>query len=129
MRYCEHCGTPHECEAEPGRADPAVEIARINADRDIAVARLSARQDKDWNDTRVEVAGIEAAAAVEAAAVEAEVIGDAIEASGVDDPEPVIIDVPDQPPPDDEGDAEELPPAEGSPPPAARSKRLGLGAW
>ena len=44
MRYCPDCGTGHECEAATeGRTDPSVEIARINADRDIAVAKLAAR--------------------------------------------------------------------------------------
>ena len=65
MPYCPHCG--NETEQLIAVASPVaetvnaeVEIARINAERDIEVAKIGARQDRDWNETRVEVAGIEA---------------------------------------------------------------------
>lgn len=128
MRYCQDCGTGHDCEAETGgRTDPAVEIARIEAERDIKVAQISARQDKAWNETRVEVAELEADAEVAAAVAEAEVVGAAIEAGVQPEPEPVIVDAPVI---NDDGQADDAPPpVEGSVPPAARHKTIGLGAW
>jgi hypothetical protein len=131
MRFCPECGTGHECEAgTAGAPNPEVEIARINAERDVSVAKLAARQDADWNDTRVEVAEIEAEAGVQAAVAEAEVVGAAIEAGAVPPPEPpgpVMIDAPvigDQEPAPDA-----VPPAEGSPPPEPKKKAAGLGMW
>ena len=79
MRYCPDCGTGHECEAATeGRTDPSVEIARINADRDIAVARLAARSAREELETVEEVAEIQADAEVESAVAEAEVVAAAI---------------------------------------------------
>lgn len=133
MPYCPHCGNETEqfIAIAPPVADPVdreVEIARINAERDIKVAEIAARQDRNWNETRVEVAGIEAVAEVESAEATAEVIGEvlAIEA-GPDAPaEPVIIDAPQAIAEDEPEDAP--PETEGSPPPAVKSK-IGLGAW
>lgn len=127
MRYCPDCGTGHECEAEVPRTSPEVEIARINAARDIKVAQVAARQDKDWNETRVEVAEIEAGAEVEAAVAEAVIVGAAIEGGIEEQPEPVIIDaptaiadeVPDDAPPE----------VEGSAPPEPKAKASGIGFW
>jgi hypothetical protein len=44
MRFCEGCGQGHECEADTadGAEKAAVAIARIEANRDIEVARLNA---------------------------------------------------------------------------------------
>lgn len=128
MRYCPDCGTGHDCEVEPGtRTDPQVEIARINADRDVAVAKLSARQDKDWNETRVEVAEVEAAAQVESAVAEAEIVGAALESGIEEQPKPVIIDAPTAIGGAEPDDAP--PPAEGSAPPEPKKKAAGLGFW
>lgn len=45
-KWCEDCGTPHECEVIDGeKADLA--IARVWANRDIEVARLNAGAAKD----------------------------------------------------------------------------------
>jgi hypothetical protein len=91
------CGLVHDFPGGSVPPNPEVEIARINADRDVSVARLQARQDADWNETRVEVAGIEAGALVAEAEVTAEVIGAAIEAGaeasveGDEAGEPVIV--------------------------------------
>lgn len=129
MRYCEDCGNGHECTAagrEPAESDE-VKIARINREADVAIAKLGARQDRDWNETRVEVAGIEAEAEVAAAVAEAEVVGAAIEAGIEPQPEPVIIDAPEAIAEDAPEDAP--PPAEGSEPPAPKSKSAGLGFW
>lgn len=130
MRFCPDCGTPHECEGQGAtRTDPAVEIARINAERDVTLAKLSAKQEAAWTEHSEAVAEIEAEADVAVAVAEAEVIGAIIDAETPDEPEPVIIDAA----PVDAGpepDAEELPPAEGSPAPEpeARGSR-GLGMW
>jgi hypothetical protein len=127
-RFCPDCGAGHECAAGTGeRTNPEVEIARINAERDVSVARLAARQDKDWNETRIEVAAIEAEAGVEAAATEAEIVGAAIEAGIAPEPEPVIIDAPTAIADDAPDDAP--PPAEGSPPPPPAKHATRLGAW
>jgi hypothetical protein len=131
VKFCPDCGEGHDCTAVTGnREDPTVTIARINAERDVKVKQIGARQDHDWNEARVAVAGIEGEAEVEAAIAEAEVIGAAIEAGVVSEEsaEPVIIDAP--PPADDDGDAEQLPPVGGSPAPGpASSKHIGLGMW
>lgn len=128
MRYCPDCGTGHDCEGErPAGTSDAVRIAEIERDRDIALAKLSARQDKDWNETRIEVAGIEAEAEVEAAVAEAEVVGAAIEAGVVDsEPEPIVIDAP---PPADDAPDDAPPEVEGSAPPEPKRKAAGLGMW
>ena len=58
MRYCSDCGTGHECEVvSEGRTDPAVEIARINAKRDVEIARMEYRE-------TMELAAVEADTAV-----------------------------------------------------------------
>lgn len=73
MPYCQHCGGEVSqlpaAVAETVSAD--VKIAEINANRDIEVAKIAARQDRDWNDTRETVAQIEAEAEVGAAQADA----------------------------------------------------------
>jgi hypothetical protein len=115
LHQCADCGLTHEA---PGEASapviPEVEIARINADRDVKVAQLASRQDADWNETRVEVAEIEADA--DLAVAEGQVEGaleviDAMNPEPEPAPEPVIVDAPepepepepDMPPPPDSG--------------------------
>jgi hypothetical protein len=115
MPYCPNCGSeveqlpPALAVAETVNAD--VEIARIQAERDIEVAKIGARQDKDWNETRVEVAAIESEAMVGAAEAEAEVIGEIIAAeTGTEeegDPPAVILTA--EP---EEDDGEDLAPPE-----------------
>jgi hypothetical protein len=130
MRYCPDCGNGHECTAEGRESAESdeVKIARINREADVAIAKLAARTERDWNETRVEVAEVEAEAAVEAAAAEAEVIGAAIEAGIEPEPEPVIVNAPEAIADDEPDDAP--PEAEGSEPPGPAAKRkIGLGAW
>jgi len=136
MPYCPHCGneTPGLIPVAPPVAEAVsseVEIARIQAERDIAVAKISARQDANWNETRVEVAGIEAAAEVGAAEATAEAVAAVIEAgtdTGDEPGPPVVIEAPDGAD-EDQGDDDELPPAEGSPIPEPKRKSTGLGFW
>jgi len=131
MPYCPHCG--NEVGQLPGTepvaeaASAEVQIERIRADKEIEIAKIAARQDRDWNETRVEVAEVEAEAEVAAAVAEAEVIGAAIEAGIEPQPEPVIIDAPEAIADDAPDDAP--PEAGGSEPPAATRKTIGLGAW
>jgi hypothetical protein len=106
-----------------------VQLARIAKEQAIEVARIQARQDRNWNETRVEVAEIDAEASTAAAVAEAQIVGAALEASDPPEPPPEPIEIVAPPVDDDQGDDEELPPAEGSPVPTQHRKRVGLGAW
>lgn len=106
MPYCPHCGG--EVAQLPGAEPvheapiPEVEVARINAERDIAVARLQARQDSEQNETEVEVAAIEAEAEVAAAEAQAEVVAEVLNAGDEPEPEgePIVVEAPADPEPD-----------------------------
>lgn len=127
MAYCPNCGNEIEQEvsAEQQALREQVEIARINADRDVAIARLQARMQREELDTVETVAETQADAQIESAAVEAEVVGAAIETAAVEEPEPIII----------EDSAPEEPVEEMAPPEADHEehhdtrKRVGLGLW
>lgn len=133
LSYCPNCGAPHECAAlaAANRDDPAVLIARIQADRDVTLAKLGARQDAALNEHLENVAEIEADTAVDVAVAEA-VVADTIigaELAAADQPaEPVVIDAPPVQINQDVDQDQELPPVEASPEPAAEKKR-GLGMW
>ena len=130
MRYCEDCGNGHECDRrgpESVESDPAVKIARINREADVAIAKLAARTAREELATVEEVAEVEADAEVEAAVAEAEVVAAAIEAGIEPEPEPVIIDAPEAIAEDEPDDAP--PEVEGSEPPPAAKRKVGLGAW
>jgi hypothetical protein len=133
MRYCPDCGTGHECEAQAAtmRDDPAVLIARIQADRDVTLAKLGNRQEAAWNESREAIAETEAETAVDVAIAEA-VVADTILgaelAGATEEPEPIVIDAP----PvnvEQDVDVEELPPVEGTPAPESARKPRGLGMW
>lgn len=129
MRYCEGCGTGHECEAqaEIAAVDRQVEIARLETKRDIEVARIQAGVQRDELETAETIAETEAEAEVTSAVAKAEILGDAIEGGIQDAPEPVIIDAPGPPA---EEIAEDAPPeVEGSEPPEPARKTVGLGMW
>ncbi len=131
IHTCSDCGLVHDHVAPPAE-DRDVAIARIQATSAEAIARINARADTHIAEVHAEadqaVTEAIADAEVEAAGVQAEVLGDAIEASGLQEPEPVVVDV--APGPEPEPDPEELPPAGGSPaPPAAGPKLRGLGMW
>jgi acyl-CoA reductase-like NAD-dependent aldehyde dehydrogenase len=129
MRYCTDCGNGHDCTAESRESAESdeVKIARINREADVAIAKLAARVQRDELATVEEVAEVEADAMVEAAVAEAEVVGAAIEAGIEPEPEPVIIDAPEAIAEDEPDDAP--PEVEGSEPPAAAKRKVGLGAW
>jgi len=101
MPFCPNCGTPLDGSLPRPEPEPeAVTLARINAERDVKVAQISARQERDWNESREAIAEVEAEAAVEVAAAEAEVIGEIIAAETADPPEaeplpePVVVEAP-----------------------------------
>lgn len=136
MPYCPNCGNPvtdqlASFERDMPETVPAdVQIARINADRDIEIARIQARIDKDRHETELAEASIEASTEMVTATAEAEIIGAALEAGASEPPPPAeIINAPeadlevadDSPPPVEE--------TEGSQPPAPERKTIGLGAW
>ncbi len=108
--YCSACGEIHGGGGEP----PEVKVARINADRDIEVARLARAEARQEIEAGVEQTEIAAGAAVEQTAIEAE----AIIETGAPEPEavpaeieaPVVITAPD---PEPEGEAVPEPPETG----------------
>lgn len=132
--YCPHCGAQTELviPVAPPAAEAVsaeVRIAEINAARDIELAKLAARQDRDWNETRIEVAQIEAEAEVGAAEAEAEVIAAVLTADDQEpepEPEPIVIDAPAVA--EDEV-IQDAPPASDAPAPEPAKKSLGLGMW
>lgn len=110
-----------------------VKIARINAERDIEVARISARQDKDWNATRLAETEMETDAELVAATTAATVMGDVLDtvAEGGGEEAPEIVNAPVADASDEEVADAPPPPVEteGSEPPAPAKKSLGIGAW
>ena len=129
VHSCAECGLVHDAIVAEEREPVEVTIARINADRDIAVARAGVRQDEAYNETRVEVAKIEAKADVEAAAIEGEVIAAALEASDVE-AEPIEIVAPDVVTDVDvSNELEDAPPVTDGSPVPAEGKKHGLGMW
>lgn len=134
MAFCPHCGNetdlviPVAAAVAVGLADE-VRIAEINAARDIELAKLARRQDADWNETRVEVAAIEADAEVAAAEATAEVVAAVIagpDDQGDDDPAPIVVEA--GPPVDDVVD-DAPPPNDDAPAPSSPGKPRGLGMW
>lgn len=126
---CQECGLMHDA-VTPTESE-AVTLARIAKEQAIEVAKIQAKQERDWNETRVEVAAIEGEAEVGAAEAQAEVIG-AVLADGDEppaaEPEPIVIDAPSI---TDVGEIDEdaVPPASDAPQPTAPSKPRGLGFW
>lgn len=130
--FCPHCGSPvEELPGAPAAGESeAVVLARIEMDKAIELAKIARRTELDYNETRIEVAGIEAEAEVGAAEATAEVVAAVIESGGNDDggdQGPVIIDAPEAIAEDEPDDAP--PEVEGSEPPEPKSKSAGIGFW
>jgi hypothetical protein len=135
MPYCPNCGealgdTPARQLAEIEAAE--VKIARINAERDIEVARIGASLGRQELQTEERVTEMETEVAPAVAAAEAAVLGAMLGAEGETEPEsegePIIVDeapdavvVEDDAPPPAEA-------VEGSEPPEPAAKR-GIGMW
>lgn len=125
---CQECGLLHDTLATP--VDPAVEIARIEAENRLAIAKLQARSDERVAETLaeadVDVAQAETEAVLDVITADA-ILGEADEAVAEEAAEPVVIvqDV------DQEQEQPEVPapmPEEHEPHHETR-KRRGLGAW
>jgi hypothetical protein len=138
MRYCPECGTGHECTEEQEKTerdaiDRDVEIARLNTHRDIEVARISASAARDISETESDAEVAHAEGVVEGVGTAL----DAVSGGQGDDPgpgdAPVVIEAPEAIADDAGGAPDDAPPetgeTEGSAPPAAAPKKLGLGAW
>jgi hypothetical protein len=123
LHQCAECGLTHDHEGSLP-VSPEVEIARINAERDVKVAELARRQELDWNETRVAETEIEAEAAVDIAEVQAESGVEAAEAVAdalaPPEPEPIQVEVTDPGPVEEEMTIE--PAGEGSPVPSVPQK-------
>jgi hypothetical protein len=91
MRFCELCGTGHDCERETGAEKTEVAIERLRTNRDIEVARISASTVKD-------VAEVESEHSAEHAEGVAEGMETALDAvtggGGEPDGEPPVLEVP-----------------------------------
>ena len=100
LHACETCGLQHGGAGElpPRPESDEVAIARIQAERDVEVARLAARESREANETMVDVAEVQAAADVAEAEATAEVVGAVLAAEAESDqppaPDPVIVDAP-----------------------------------
>jgi len=99
LHRCPDCGLFHGSDGggyapEPA-AHPEVEIARINADRDIKIAQMGARTEREVTQTTVEAAGevaeVEAVTAVMVAEAQAEA-APVVEVLPEPVPEPEVID-------------------------------------
>jgi hypothetical protein len=128
IHQCTECGLTHD-HAAPPPPDPAVEIARIEAESRLAVARLSARAEEHMAESMAEarVGEAEAYAEAEVAAtqLQADAITEVYEDSSPEAPEmdaPVII--------QQENEGDEFTPPEAEPhEPPAESRKKGLGLW
>lgn len=97
--YCQHCGgeVDHAIEFSSPAAEAVnveLEIARVNAERDIQVEKIRARQAREELETVEVVAEVEAEAEVLAAEAEAEVVAAVVEAGAAEpemDAEPIVI--------------------------------------
>jgi hypothetical protein len=100
--YCQHCG--NEIEKAPDAIAEAVsadvEIARINAERDVAVERIRARQANAELETAETIAEVEAGAEIASAEVIGEIIAAETQATEEPEPEPEPLIIT-EPPADD----------------------------
>lgn len=120
--YCTGCGQQH---GGPARESEEVKIAKINADRDIEVARLARGAAKIEAEAEVEVAELATEAAVEQTAIEAEAVvevGELPEPEPEPEPDPVIVETAE---PDEEPGPAEPPEISGNQP----SSHSGGGYW
>lgn len=125
---CQDCGLMHD--AVVAASEPVeVTLARIAKEQAVEVAKIQARQERDWNETRVEVAAIETEATVAAAGVEGELIAAAVagDPEPEADPAPIVIDAPTAEVDEEMDDAP--PVADDAHAPHERAKPRGLGMW
>jgi hypothetical protein len=130
IHNCPDCGLVHD-HASPASEDPAVSIARIQAENALKIAQLESRTEKHVADvaaeTAIDVTEAEAEGDVAVAEVIAPELGDN---TPPEDPAPVVIEAPAEP----EQDDELTPPQaehehETEPLVSAHHRRTGLGLW
>lgn len=112
MRFCPDCGNPHECTAEGAVSRAAhveLEIARVNADRDIRLARIGARQDREALDSAETIAETEAGAEIVSSVAAAEIIAGEETGEAAETGEPIVVEVP-EPEPAPEPEPDMVPP-------------------
>lgn len=99
MPYCPKCGSPVEQlpDAEAAAVDREIRLAEIAKEQAVEVARIQARTERDYNDTREIVAETEAEAAVDVAEAEAAgmaaAAGVLAETDAEPEPDPVVTEV------------------------------------
>ena len=125
IHNCPDCGLVHEVTVPV--QNPEVEIARINAESALAIARLQARTDRHAVETIAEAEQDIAETELETAVAEAEVVGAAIEA-GMEPPEAEPIVITDPAPAEPEEDPLDMPDTDEAPSSRGSAKR-GLGMW
>jgi hypothetical protein len=117
--HCTGCGELHGGET---RTSPEVEIARIQAERDVRVAELQRGEFQKTEleaETEIAVAEIDAAAAVEEATVKADVLEEIL-TPPEPEPEPVVV-VSDESEPAEEPPGDEPPEIDAAPVTKAKS--------
>lgn len=126
MSYCPECGHEVAAQAADDAAKSDVEIARINADRDVTIARLQSKAVREENDTTEHVAETEAAADVGVAEAQADGVEAAAEViSGDPEPEPDGEPIVVEPLPEAEPEPDAPPPPEAEHHHAAEKKSPG----
>jgi hypothetical protein len=104
MPFCQHCGGEVATLPEAAVAAEAIhvdlEIARVNAERDVAIARLAARQDREALEVAESIAETEAEAQVETAVAVAEIIAAEDEPEAEPLGEPIVIEAEPEPEPE-----------------------------
>ena len=90
--FCPECGTDHHAgeRQESAAVNAEVEIARVNAKRDIEVARINAGAIRTEVEAEVEIAEVEAVAGVEAAEAVADALTEIV-APPEPEPAPTIV--------------------------------------
>lgn len=97
-----------------GRESDEVKVAKINAERDIEVAKLARSETRDIIEAETEQTEIVAEASVEEAVVQADVLEDLAEPEPANESDPVVVEIPaadPEPEPDAAAAPEETEPA------------------
>lgn len=119
MKFCPDCGTGHECSAEIAADRTDLAIARVQAERDIELARINAGAAKAIAETEAENSSEHA----EGVAEGMETALDAVSGSGDDEPpaDPVVVQAEADEEPEPEPGPDNEPPVVEIPDPAPKS--------
>lgn len=119
-KFCPNCGTPHECAAEAASEaeKTALAIARVEANRDIEIARLQAGAAKHIADAQAESEADHLEGVIEGVELASgESDGDDVPAG-----DPIIVQVDAGDDDDTEADVEEPPVVDAIPEPGGKSR-------